>query len=48
MPDMLKKEEPLFAWVGNQPDAKEGVMSFIERRDPEWSMNISELPEIKA
>ena len=48
MPDMLKKEGPLFAWVGNQPDAKEGVMSFIERRDPEWSMNVAELPEIKA
>ena len=39
MPEMLEKEEPLFAWVGNQADAKEGVMSFIEKRTPAWKMS---------
>jgi len=47
MSDMLKKEGPLFAWVGNQPDAKEGVLSFIERREPEWTMNTSQTPDME-
>jgi enoyl-CoA hydratase/carnithine racemase len=39
--EMLKKESPLFDWIGNQADAKEGVMSFMEKREPEWSMSVS-------
>jgi enoyl-CoA hydratase/carnithine racemase len=39
--DMMHKEDPLFDWIGNQPDAQEGVMSFIEKRDPEWTMSVS-------
>ncbi len=39
MKDMLKKEGPLFSWVGNQADAKEGIMSFIEKREPEWNLS---------
>lgn len=36
----------LFAWTGRQPDAKEGVMSFVERRDPEWQMSkTADLPD---
>ena len=46
MSDMLKKEGPLFAWVGNQADAKEGILSFVEKRAPEWSLSaFSDLPD---
>lgn len=45
MRDMLKKEGPLFAWAGNQPDAREGVMSFVEKRDPAWQMSAGQLPK---
>ncbi len=37
--DMMKREGPLFAWAGNQADAREGVMSFVEKRAPEWSLS---------
>ena len=33
--DMMKLEGPAFAWLGNQPDAKEGIVSFLEKRAPE-------------
>jgi len=29
-----------FAWTGSQPDAREGVVSFLEKRKPEWSMKV--------
>ncbi len=46
MNEMLAKEGPLFAWTGNQPDAKEGVLSFIEKRTPQWKMSArNDLPE---
>ena len=41
MSEMLQKEGPLFAWVGNQPDAREGVMSFVEKREPAWKMSVN-------
>ncbi|HSG88805.1 MAG TPA: enoyl-CoA hydratase-related protein [Pseudomonadales bacterium] len=34
---MMKREGPLFAWVGNQPDAREGILSFVEKRAPQWT-----------
>jgi enoyl-CoA hydratase/carnithine racemase len=35
-----------FAWSGMQPDAREGVVSFLEKRPPEWSMKVpADLPE---
>jgi enoyl-CoA hydratase/carnithine racemase len=44
--EMMRRETPLFAWVGNQPDAKEGVLSFLEKRPPSWSLRPSrDLPE---
>ena len=46
MSEMLKKEGPLFAWAGNQPDAREGIVSFMEKRDPEWKQSVRDMPEV--
>jgi enoyl-CoA hydratase/carnithine racemase len=35
------RQDHLFAWTGQQADAKEGVMAFLERRDPQWSLSKS-------
>ena len=44
--ETMAKEKPLLAWVGKQPDAVEGVRSFLERRPPEWKLRAStDLPE---
>jgi enoyl-CoA hydratase/carnithine racemase len=47
----MKREGPPFAWIGSQPDAREGVLAFLEKRDPKWQMKPSkdmpELPPIK-
>ena len=44
------REAPLFAWTGSQPDSREGVLSFLEKREPEWKLKASkdtpELPPI--
>ena len=29
-----------FAWTGQQPDSREGVVSFLEKRDPEWKLKV--------
>lgn len=43
---MMKRENRLFAWLGGQPDAREGVMSFLEKREPAWKLRPSvDLPE---
>jgi enoyl-CoA hydratase/carnithine racemase len=45
-PEMMEREGPLFAWVGGQPDAREGVLSFLEKREPAWKLRPSvDLPE---
>lgn len=38
---MMAREQPLFAWVANQPDSVEGVESFLEKRDPAWKLSVS-------
>ena len=43
--DMMKEEGPVFAWLGNQPDAKEGIVSFLEKRPPEWKMTPGDIPD---
>ncbi len=43
--DMMRAEGPAFAWLGNQADAKEGVMSFLEKRPPEWQMSVKDIPD---
>jgi len=39
VPAMIKRETPLFAWCGNQPDAREGVTAFVEKRAPAFSLS---------
>lgn len=39
-------EDRLFHWAGKQPDAAEGVESFLEKRPPRWRMSAArDLPE---
>ena len=39
--ETMAKEGPLLSWIGKQPDAAEGVRSFLERRSPEWKLRAS-------
>jgi enoyl-CoA hydratase/carnithine racemase len=32
-------EDAVFEWVGKQPDAREGVTSFLEKRAPAWTLS---------
>jgi len=41
VPELLKRENKLFAWLGNQPDAQEGVLSFLEKRPPAWKLSVA-------
>jgi enoyl-CoA hydratase/carnithine racemase len=44
--ETMAKEKLLLAWVGKQPDAAEGVRSFLERRPPQWKLRAStDLPD---
>ena len=44
--ETMAKEKPLLAWAGKQPDAAEGVRSFLERRPPQWKLRAStDLPD---
>ena len=45
MQQMLDKESHLFAWAGNQPDAAEGIMSFVEKRAPAWKLSVRDIPD---
>ncbi len=48
-PDPVKAERinhAYFAWTGKQADAREGVLSFLEKREPEWKMKVpGDLPD---
>jgi len=44
--EMKRREDRLFAWIGAQPDAREGIEAFLEKRSPRWSMSASrDLPD---
>ena len=44
--DMMQREDAVFSWLGNQADAREGILSFLEKRDPEWQLSAArDLPE---
>jgi enoyl-CoA hydratase/carnithine racemase len=42
---MMRAEGKPFAWLGNQPDAREGIQSFLEKRAPAWQMSVRDIPE---
>ena len=42
---MMEAEGPSFAWLGNQSDAKEGIMSFLEKRAPSWELSAQDVPD---
>ena len=47
VPEMLAREGKAFSWAGNQVDAKEGVLSFLEKRPPRWKLSASrDKPEL--
>jgi enoyl-CoA hydratase/carnithine racemase len=41
VPEMREREGRLFTWAGNQPDSKEGVLSFLEKRAPAWQLSVT-------
>jgi enoyl-CoA hydratase/carnithine racemase len=44
--EMKRREDRLFAWIGAQPDAREGIEAFLEKRSPRWSMSVCrDLPD---
>lgn len=49
VPEMLRREGPLFAWAGSQLDAREGVVSFLEKRPPAWKLSAArDKPDLKG
>jgi enoyl-CoA hydratase/carnithine racemase len=40
----LERERILFRWAGQQPDAREGVEAFLERRPARWQLSKHERP----
>ena len=42
--EMMRAEAKPFAWLGNQPDAREGIQSFLEKRAPAWTMSVRDIP----
>ena len=40
--EMHRLEEPVFQWVGRQPDSVEGINAFLEKRPANWTMNPSQ------
>jgi enoyl-CoA hydratase/carnithine racemase len=34
-----RRQTKLFGWTGQQADAREGVVAFLERRAPEWQLS---------
>jgi enoyl-CoA hydratase/carnithine racemase len=44
---MKLREDRLFAWCGNQLDAREGVEAFLAKREPRWALRASrDLPAL--
>lgn len=39
LPELGRQEAKWFGWTSQQPDSREGVASFLEKRDPEWKLD---------
>lgn len=39
---MQAREQPLFDWIAQQSDSVEGVESFLEKRQPNWSLSVND------
>ncbi len=37
--EATREQHRLFAWTGRQADAGEGVMAFLEKREPQWKLS---------
>jgi enoyl-CoA hydratase/carnithine racemase len=47
VPDMMAREFRIFRWVTGQPDAKEGVLAFLEKRPPAWKLRApADVPDL--
>jgi enoyl-CoA hydratase/carnithine racemase len=45
-PEAIRLQRKLFGWTGRQPDAAEGVVAFVQKRQPNWTMSKSrDLPD---
>jgi len=38
-------EDEFFWWIGNQPDAGEGIVAFLEKRKPRWKSSPRDMPD---
>jgi enoyl-CoA hydratase/carnithine racemase len=36
-----REEARLFGWTSQQPDAREGVLCFFEKREPDWKLSVA-------
>ena len=43
-PTARRRQNDLFQWTSQQPDAIEGVMAFLEKREPAWAVSKNDLP----
>jgi enoyl-CoA hydratase/carnithine racemase len=42
-----REEARMFGWSGQQADAREGVIAFVEKRAPQWKLSVTrDMPEI--
>jgi enoyl-CoA hydratase/carnithine racemase len=41
------QEDAVFQWITRQPDAPEGIKSFLEKRPPSWTLSApSDVPDL--
>jgi enoyl-CoA hydratase/carnithine racemase len=46
--DHGREETRLFNWTSQQPDAREGVLAFFEKRPPDWKLSVArDTPDAK-
>jgi enoyl-CoA hydratase/carnithine racemase len=46
--ELGREEVRLFNWISQQPDAREGVLHFFEKREPDWKLSVArDTPESK-